>query len=100
MFIFTGVAHSSVVIYSPVPKLCHETHDLHYKFYNYRTVSRAVDPDPDPDWIRIQLSLWIRIRNPDPDPGGRPTKIGKSEEISCFEELDVLFGGLKASPAA
>ncbi len=36
-------------------------------------------------WIRI------RIRNPDPDQGGRPTKTGKSKEISCFEELDVLF---------
>ena len=25
-------------------------------------------------------------------------KNGKSEEISCIEKLDVLFGGLKASP--
>jgi hypothetical protein len=54
--------------------------------------------------IRINLSCWIRIRNlnADPDPGGKklPTKIEKSTEFSCFEVLDVLFGGLKASPVA
>jgi hypothetical protein len=35
-----------------------------------------------------------------PDPGGqkRHTKIEKSKEFSCFEVLDVLFRGLKASP--
>jgi hypothetical protein len=59
-------------------------------------------------WIRINLSCWIRIRiriqiaDPDPDPGGQkiPTKIEKSTEFSCFEVLDVLFRGLKASPVA
>jgi hypothetical protein len=50
--------------------------------------------------------LWIRIRidfgQLDPDPGGKkwPKKIEKSEEISRFEVLDVLFWGLKASPVA
>ncbi len=36
------------------------------------------------------------------DPGGQKwsTKTGKSSEISCFEVLDVLFWGLKASPIA
>jgi hypothetical protein len=37
------------------------------------------------------------------DPGGKklPTKKKeKSEEIFCFEVLNVLFGGLKASPVA
>ncbi len=54
--------------------------------------------------IRINLSCWIRIRihiaDPDPDPGGQKlsTKIEKSTEFSCFEVLDVLFWGLKASP--
>jgi hypothetical protein len=60
------------------------------------------------DRIRINLSCWIRIRiriqiaDPDPDPGGQklPTKIEKSTEFSCFEVLDVLFLGLKASPEA
>ncbi len=53
-------------------------------------------------WIRIQSSQWIRIRNLDPDPRGQQldTKIEKSEEISCFEVLDVLFCGQKASPVA
>ncbi len=59
-------------------------------------------------WIRINLSCWIRIliriqiADPDPDPGGLkcPTKIEKSIEFSCFEVLDFLFWGLKASPVA
>ncbi len=58
--------------------------------------------------IRINLSCWIRTRiriqiaDPDKDPGGQkwPQKIEKSTEISCFEVLDVLFCGLKASPVA
>ncbi len=73
--------------------------------------------DPDPNWIRIKSGQWIRnriciqsgqwsrnricIRNPDQDrdPGGQkwPTKVGKNQEISCFEVLDVLFSELKAS---
>jgi hypothetical protein len=38
----------------------------------------------------------------DPDPGGQkiPRKIEKSEEISRFEVLDVIFRGLNASPEA
>ncbi len=56
--------------------------------------------------IRIKSAQWIRIhiqiRNPypDPDPGGQkwPAKTEKSLEISCFEVLDVLFWGMKASP--
>ncbi len=57
-------------------------------------------------WIRINLSCWIRIRiripYADPDPGGQkwPTKTEKSDEISCFELLDVLFWELEASPVA
>ncbi len=58
--------------------------------------------------IHINLSCWLRIRiriqiaDPDPDPGGQklPTKIEKSTEFSCFEVLDVLFGGLKVSSVA
>jgi hypothetical protein len=36
------------------------------------------------------------------DPKGQklPTKIEKSTEFPCFEMLDVLFLGLKASPVA
>jgi hypothetical protein len=47
------------------------------------------DPDPVSDWIRIQSGHWIR----NPDPGGhkRPTKIEKSQEVFCYEVLDVLF---------
>ncbi len=42
------------------------------------------------------------ISDPDPHSGEhrRLTKIEKSKEISCFEVLDVLFWGLKASPVA
>jgi hypothetical protein len=48
--------------------------------------------------IQIESGQWIQIR----DPGGKKwtTKIEKSSEISCFEVLDVLFWGLKASPVA
>jgi hypothetical protein len=47
--------------------------------------------------------LWIRISiefdRLDPYPGVQkwPTKIGKSEEISCIHVLDVLFFGLMAN---
>jgi hypothetical protein len=45
---------------------------------------------------------WIRIRipNADPDPRGQqcPPKIEISEKNFCFEVLDILFLGLKASP--
>jgi hypothetical protein len=38
----------------------------------------------------------------DLDLGGQklPTNIEKSKEFSCFDLLDFLFGGLKASPVA
>jgi hypothetical protein len=41
------------------------------------------------------------LLDPDPDPRRQklPTKIGEKFEFSCFEVLDVLFCGLKASPA-
>jgi hypothetical protein len=42
------------------------------------------------------LSCWIRIQESKNDP----QKKKKSKEISCFELLDVLFLGLKASPVA
>jgi hypothetical protein len=44
--------------------------------------------------------MWIRIEtgNPDPETGRQnSTKKRKSEEISCFDVLDVLFEGLEAS---
>ncbi len=43
-----------------------------------------------------------RVADPVPDQGGQkwPTKKEKSTEFSCFEVLDVLFWGLKASPLA
>jgi hypothetical protein len=44
----------------------------------------------------------IRIHNPDPDPRRQKCtpKTGTVNKFLCFEVLDVLFGGLKASPAA
>ena len=46
-------------------------------------------------WISINLTCWIRIQ------GAIMThKYRKRKEISCFEVLDVLFWGLKASPVA
>jgi hypothetical protein len=49
----------------------------------------------------VSGSFPDRIRNPDQDPGGQKMtqKIEKNLEISCFEELDVLFLGMKASSA-
>jgi hypothetical protein len=41
--------------------------------------------------IRINLSCWIRIQ----EGKEGPQKKKKSEEISCFELLDVLFSELK-----
>jgi hypothetical protein len=53
------------------------------------------DPEPDPDWIWIQLGLWIRIMNPVRIHAGKNDP-KKSFEVSCFEVLNVHFGGLKA----
>jgi hypothetical protein len=36
---------------------------------------------------------------PDPEGKNDPQKYKKNEEISCFEMLNIHFGGLKASPA-
>jgi hypothetical protein len=41
------------------------------------------------------FKLLIRIQEGKNDPQNR-----KSTEFSCFEVLDVLFGGLKAAPVA
>ncbi len=46
------------------------------------------DPYPDPDWIRIQWVPWIRILIRIKEGKNYPQK---SEEISFFEVLDVLF---------
>jgi hypothetical protein len=47
----------------------------------------------DPDSFRSVGPYPDRIRNPDQNPGGQKItqKIEKNLEISCFEELDVLF---------
>jgi hypothetical protein len=50
--------------------------------------------------ILIQLGQWIRILIRNPDPRGQRHKNRKRLQISCFEVLDVLFWGLKASPVA
>jgi hypothetical protein len=39
---------------------------------------------------------WIRIQEGNNDT----QKLAKVREISCFEVLDVLFRGMKASPVA
>ena len=77
----------------------------HIARFETRTLSSCTPILPllDPVFrIRIQLGLWIRIPIRNLDPGGqkRPTKKEKSENISCFEELDFHFGGLKAFPVA
>jgi hypothetical protein len=56
----------------------------------------AIILDSDPDWFRIQSGQWIRIQEGKNDP----QKIGKFFEMSCFEVLEVLFSGLKASSVA
>ncbi len=50
--------------------------------------------------IRINLSCWIRIRIGIQIQEGKNGPQKKSTEFSCFEVLDVLFWGLKASPVA
>ncbi len=52
--------------------------------------------------IPQKIRIRIRIQNADPEPGGQklPTKIENSKGFPCFEVLDVLFWGLKASPVA
>jgi hypothetical protein len=57
---------------------------------------RVAHPDPDLD---PHGSALIWVAGSGSDPGGQkwPTK---KEKKSCFEFLDVLFWGLKASPVA
>jgi hypothetical protein len=43
---------------------------------------------PEPEWIWIQIGLW----------SVDPQKKIKSEEISCFEVLDVLLRVLEVPP--
>jgi hypothetical protein len=57
----------------------------------WEDICRVVDPDPH----RINRVSGSRSRR-----AKITTKIEKSKEFSCFEELDVLFRGLKASPVA
>jgi hypothetical protein len=45
-------------------------------------------------WIWIQLGLWIRIQ----EKQKMDHKKAKNEEFSCYELLDVLFGGMGVSP--
>jgi hypothetical protein len=47
--------------------------------------------DKDSGWILIQLGLRIQIQ------AGKITNRPESKEFPCFEMLDVIFGGLKAS---
>jgi hypothetical protein len=45
-------------------------------------------------WIRIRIRIYFGRLDPDPDPGGGnwlTKKEEKSEEMYCFEVLDVLF---------
>jgi hypothetical protein len=66
-------------------------------------------PPRDPAKVFLYSSVadpWNFGSDPDPHSncgsGSRRTKMThkKSTEFSCFEVLDVLFGGLKASPVA
>jgi hypothetical protein len=60
----------------------------------------------DPDLIQIQRGLWIRVKIINPVPrfrienGNKYPQKRKSSDISCFEVLDVLNGGMEASPVA
>ncbi len=45
-------------------------------------------------WIRISIRIYFGRLDPDPDSGGEKgltKKEEKSEEMHCFEVLDVLF---------
>jgi hypothetical protein len=46
--------------------------------------------------LDLFTGIRIRIGNPDPDPERQKITHKKSEEISRFEVLDVLFGGQEA----
>ncbi len=55
--------------------------------------------------LRFELRSYrpaISVSNPDLEPGGQkwPTQVEKNHEISCFEVLNVLFWGQKASSVA
>ncbi len=52
--------------------------------------------------LLIRIRIRIQIADPDPDPGEQQlsTKLDTITEFACFEVLDVLFWGLKASPVA
>jgi hypothetical protein len=43
--------------------------------------------------LRIRIRIDFGRLDPDPDPGGQklPTKVEKSENISCFKVLDILL---------
>jgi hypothetical protein len=43
--------------------------------------------------LRIRIRIDFGRLDPDPDPGGQklPTKVEKSEDISCFKVLDILL---------
>jgi hypothetical protein len=58
------------------------------RFKKTKKNSSVVDPDP-PGWIYNDFDRM----DPDPDPGGLndPQKRDKSEEVYCFEVLNVLF---------
>jgi hypothetical protein len=45
------------------------------------------------------LGSGIR-KKPNPDPGSGSATLEKYKEFSCFEVLDFLYRGLKASPVA
>jgi hypothetical protein len=44
--------------------------------------SRVSDPNPDQEWLNSEQ---------DSEGQKRPTKIGKSKKLSCFEVLDAFF---------
>jgi hypothetical protein len=50
-----------------------------------------------PFWAVLWIRICIHFGRLDPDPGG-PKVIHKSEEISSFEVLNVVFCGMKISP--
>jgi hypothetical protein len=77
---------------NPASALC--SHLPSYGNTNILT-TRVSDPDPDPHGSTL---IWVA------GSGSRRAKMThknrKKYEFSCFEVLDVLFWGLKASPVA
>jgi hypothetical protein len=67
--------------------------EIELMYFKQKLIVCVVDPDPHGSALILVGWIWIRTGNPDTNSGEKKIihKNRKSEEISCFEVLDVLF---------